>query len=75
MLNVFIWAGFILLALAVILSSSWFGGGYVRSEDEAVIEARRLQKKQRMRWALRCIGLSLVSFALALFIYNLTLYN
>ncbi|WP_411345320.1 hypothetical protein ACE3MZ_04645 [Paenibacillus sp. WLX1005] len=73
MLNVFIWAGFILLALAVILSSSWFGGGYVRSEDEAVIEARRLQKKQRMKWALRCIGLSVLAFVLALIVYNLPL--
>lgn len=73
MLNILIWAGVILLAIAVILSSSWFGGGYTRSEDEAVIEARRLQKKQRMTWALRCIGLAVLSFVLALIVYNLPL--
>lgn len=71
MMNMLIWAGIILLAIAVLLSSSWFGGGYLRTDDPAAIEAQRVQKKQRMRWAFRCMSGSAMLFVVALIWYNI----
>ncbi|WP_322907457.1 hypothetical protein [Paenibacillus campi] len=71
MLNGLIWVGLAALAGAVLLSSSWLGGGYVSEADEAVAQERLTRKKQRMRWAMRCLMLSLVMFAFALIVYNL----
>ncbi|MFD1886943.1 hypothetical protein [Paenibacillus wenxiniae] len=71
MLNGLMWAGLIAMAGAVFLSSSWMGGGYISEADEAVAEERRARKRQRMRWAMWCLVVSIVMFALALLVYNL----
>ncbi|MCL9659620.1 hypothetical protein L2089_02915 [Paenibacillus hunanensis] len=71
MVNGLVWAGLIAMAGAVFLSSSWMGGGYVSDVDETAAKERRIRKKQRMRWAMWCLVLSLVMFALALLVYNL----
>ncbi|WPP40658.1 hypothetical protein SK066_18975 [Paenibacillus hunanensis] len=70
MVNGLVWAGLIAMAGAVFLSSSWMGG-YVSDVDETAAQERRIRKKQRMRWAMWCLVLSLVMFALALLVYNL----
>ncbi len=71
MMNVLIWIGMLAMAGAVVLSSSWMGGGYVSDADEAVATEKRIRKKQRMRWAMWCLLLAVVAFGLALIVYNL----
>ncbi len=71
MMNVLIWIGMIAMAGAVVLSSSWMGGGYVNDADEAVATEKRIRKKQRMRWAMWSLLLAVVMFASALVMYNL----